>query len=43
MRSAYDAIERVLALRLEALVRAKQYAQVTAWLAGDGGILTSGR
>jgi len=34
MRGAYDAIERVLAPRLEALVRTKEYAEVTALLAG---------
>lgn len=34
VRSAYDAIERMLAPRLEALVRTQQYAQVTALLAG---------
>ena len=34
VRSAYDAIERVLAPRLEALVRTTQYAKVTALLAG---------
>lgn len=34
MRGAYDAIERMLAPRLEALVRTQQYAQVTALLAG---------
>jgi hypothetical protein len=34
VRGAYDAIERRLAPRLEALVRTKQYAQVTALLAG---------
>jgi hypothetical protein len=33
-RGAYDAIERVLAPRLEALVRTNQYAKVTAFLAG---------
>ena len=34
VRGAYDAIERMLAPRLEALVRTKQYAEVTALLAG---------
>jgi hypothetical protein len=34
VRGAYDAIERRLAPRLEALVRTRQYAQVTALLAG---------
>jgi hypothetical protein len=34
VRGAYDAIERMLAPRLEALVRTQQYAQVTAVLAG---------
>jgi phage host-nuclease inhibitor protein Gam len=34
VRGAYDAIERMLAPRLEALVRTQQYAQVTALLAG---------
>jgi len=33
VRGAYDAIERMLAPRLEALVRTKQYAKVTAALA----------
>ena len=34
LRGAYDAIERGLAPRLEALVRTKQYAKVTALLVG---------
>jgi hypothetical protein len=34
MRGAYDTIERMLAPRLEALVRTKQYAKVTAVVAG---------
>jgi hypothetical protein len=34
VRGAYDAIERILAPRLEALVRTKQYAKVTAVVAG---------
>jgi hypothetical protein len=34
VRGAYDAIEQMLAPRLEALVRTQQYAQVTALLAG---------
>jgi hypothetical protein len=34
VRGAYGAIERELAPRLEALVRTKQYAKVTALLAG---------
>lgn len=34
VRGAYDAIERVLAPRLEALVRTNQYAKVSAFLAG---------
>jgi hypothetical protein len=41
VRSAYDAIERVLAPWLEALVRGEAVSHVTASLAGDGGILTS--
>jgi hypothetical protein len=34
VRGAYDAIERVLAPRLEALVRTNQYAKGNAFLAG---------
>ena len=34
VRGAYDAIERVLAPRLEALVRTNQYAKGSAFLAG---------
>jgi hypothetical protein len=34
VRGAYDAIQRGIAPRLDALVRTKQYAKVTAFLVG---------